>query len=367
MIFHISSVYPPKLGGIEKVVRSLAKTQKENGEDVSVITSDQGIKDGDVLPDDFPVLRLRSFVFANTTIIPSLFFRLLKLKRTDVAHIHIAQAFVPETTWLASKVKHFKYVAQIHLDVPPSGPAGFLLKVYKPLILKRVLRSAKFVAVFTKDQKAETEKKYKLSSSQVVVMPNGVEDEFYFDSARSLHKKPRLLFVGRLNYQKNLQQIFHALEGVSDQFETTIVGSGEMEVELKQLASSLKLKNVNFVGRKGGNDLLKQYKRSDIFILSSEREGMPLVLLEAMAMGLPVIATNVTGNRDVIANGKNGLLVPLNDSNAFRQALLKIKADTKLYKSLSQSARETSSKYNWEKVATKFIELYIGRGCNASL
>jgi len=357
MIFHISSVYPPKLGGLEKVVRVLASTQKQMGKAVSVITSNQGINDGEIPKDDFEVTRLKSVSIANTTIMPMLLFKLLSIKRSDTAHVHIVQAYTPEIVWLASKVKRFKYIVHIHLDAPPSGPAGFLLRVYKPLILGRVLRAAKFVIVFTSDQKADVIKKYDIDPARVKVVPNGVEDTFYYDEPRTMHKKPRLLFVGRLNYQKNLQQLLHALDGVSDQFDTTIVGSGELESNLKALTKELKLKNVTFTGRQEGDELLGHYKKSDIFVMSSEREGMPLVLLEAMAMGLPVVATNVTGSKDVVKDGKTGLLVPYNDANAFRHALLKIKADSKLYETMSQESRKLADKSSWEKVAAQISKL----------
>jgi len=142
-----------------------------------------------------------------------------------------------------------------------------------------------------------------------------------------LHEKTKLLFVGRLSVQKNIPQLLGSLEGISDQFETHIVGNGALEHDLKLLVKNLRLHNIIFHGRKDGNDLIKLYRESDIFLLPSNREGMPLVLLEAMAMSLPIIATKVTGNRDVVMNNKNGLLVPLNDIVAFRNSLLKIKTD----------------------------------------
>jgi len=358
MIFHVSSVYPPKLGGLEKVVQNLAKTQKQMGQDVSVITSNQGITDGEISNDGFPVLRLKSFVVANTTIIPTLPFKLLRIKRNDTAHVHIVQAFTPEMVWLASKVKHFSYVVHIHLDTTPSGLAGFLLRPYKRLILKRVLRAAKFVVVFTDDQKADVIQKYGLDPSRIKVIPNGVDSKFYYDELRTIHKKPRLLFVGRLNFQKNIQQLLHALDGVSDQFETTIIGDGELGPELKELTNSLGLKNVTFAGRKEGEELLNYYKAADIFVLPSEREGMPLVLLEAMAMGLPVVATNVTGSRDVIKDGENGLLVPYDDADAFREALLKIESDSKSYEAMCRASRKMAEQYSWGKVASKVDRTY---------
>jgi glycosyltransferase involved in cell wall biosynthesis len=355
-VIHVSSTYPPVLGGMEKVVQILAGVQSSMKIKVRVVTSRTA--DTADINDEFKVQRLKSFVFANTTVIPKLLTEMLNVSRGEIVHVHITQAFTPEIVWLASKIKRFHYIAHIHIDAPPSGPAGFLLKIYKPLFLRRVLHAASYVVVFTDEQKSAVHSKYGVPNDRIKVVVNGVEDKFYFDKSRSESERPKLLFVGRLGYQKNIPQLLSALKGVSGQFETVLVGSGELETELKSLAKELELKNVTFAGRKDGTELLKFYDDADIFVLSSEREGMPLVLLEAMAMGLPIVATDVTGNRDVVVNGENGLLVPFNDADAFREALLKIKSDKKLYKRMSQNARKMASLYSWGKIARQFAELY---------
>jgi len=357
-ITHVTAYYPPHLGGMEKVVQALASTQHHANIPASVITSNCVKKVFGDENEPFSVSRLKSLEIAHTPIMPWLFFKLLKTRQNTIAHLHVAQAYTPEMVWLASKFKHFNYIAHIHLDVTPSGPAGILLRPYKRLILKRVLRSAKYVIVFTEGQKADVNKKYGVQSANIKVIPNGVESKFYYDEVRTIHKKPRLLFVGRLDYQKNLQQMLRALDGISDQFETTLVGDGELLPELKNLTKELNLKNINFAGRKDGAELLGYYKEADIFVLSSEREGMPLVLLEAMAMGLPVVATNVTGNRDVIKDGQNGLLVPYNDTKAFREALTKIKSDSKLYSTMSRTARNMAARYSWNRISELFDLIY---------
>ncbi|MFA5750357.1 MAG: glycosyltransferase family 4 protein, partial [Candidatus Shapirobacteria bacterium] len=335
----------------------LAKIQAKIGLKPSVITSKSNITKTKN-EDNFNVTHLKSFSIFNTKIMPGLFLKLLKLGRSDIVHLHISSAFMPELVWLFSKLKGFKYIAHIHLDIMPTSKAGFLLKIYKPLILKHVLRSAGFVVVFTKDQFESVHKKYGVEKSKIQIVPNGVEDKFFFNTPRKLHKKPRLLFVGRLGLQKNIPQLLRALEGVSEQFETIIVGEGNLEADLKELAKDLNLKNITFTGRADGEKLLNYYKQSDFFVLSSEREGMPLVLLEAIAMGLPIVATDVTGNRDVVENDKNGLLVPLNNVKAFQSALLKISHSEKLYSKLSQGASETAKQFSWEKTSEKFENLY---------
>lgn len=357
-IIHVSYAYPPAIGGLEQVAYQLATAQAEAGLPVSVITSDKGWDRRKKLSDAIPVARLRSFVVANTTIMPGLFGKLMKLRSTDTVHLHIAQAFTPEMVWIASKIKGFKYVAHVHLDVPPSGWAGFLLRIYKPVVLAKVLRDAHAVAVFTADQKKTLSTRYGVASANVHVIPNGVANDYFMAPRRTMHKKPRLLFVGRLSYQKNLTQLLDALDGISDQFETTIVGDGELKRELKAQARRLRLKNLTFAGFAQGKKLRSFYEQADIFVLPSEREGMPLVLLEAMAAGLPIVATRVTGNKDVVKHRKNGLLVPYGNANALCTALTKLAADKSLYRSMSRTTSEMAQAFTWTEVKEKFSKAY---------
>ena len=357
-IVHVTYAYPPAIGGLEQVAQQLASSQAAAGLPVSVVTSDRGWDKTTEYTDALPVTRLKSFVFANTTIIPGLLWQLLKLHKDDIVHLHVAQAFSPEIVWLASKIKGFRYVAHIHIDAPPSTWMGFLLRIYKPIVLGRVLRSAHGVVVFTKEQKKILGQRYRIDSSRVHIIPNGVADEFFINKRRNIHKKPRLLFVGRLSYQKNLTQLLDALDGISDQFTTTLVGDGELRADLEAHAKKLNLKNITFAGFASGATLRAYYEQADIFVLPSEREGMPLVLLEAMAAGLPIVATRVTGNKDVVKHNKNGLLVPYGNASALRAALLKLGASKSLYRSMSRTAAAMALAFTWTAVRERFASIY---------
>lgn len=355
-IVHIASNYPPRLGGLENVVAQLASRQYEEGANVQVLTSRLGYD----LPfeDTVPVRRLSAAEIAHTPLIRKVLKNLLRLRRTDIVHIHVAQAYVPEVVWFAALIKKFEYIAHVHLDIAPSGVAGILLKIYKPLVLGRVLRRAKFVVVFTPEQKETMVRRYRLDAMRVKIVPNGVGAQFYHKTPREIHTPPRLLFVGRLSVQKNLDQLLKALDGVSENVETHIVGDGDLRQAHEKMSRDLNLKNVHFHGRLDGEPLRAIYHQADFFVLPSEREGMPLVLLEALAMGLPIIGTNVTGIRDVVQHGENGYLVQLNDNNAFRAAIQIAIKDPRVYKKMSAKSLELSRLYTWETVARNFQELY---------
>jgi glycosyltransferase involved in cell wall biosynthesis len=353
-VIHVSAHYPPYLGGLEKVVQSLASYRHGLGLPVEVLTS----QPAGHMADAAFVQRLGSFHIAHTTVMPSLVPRLLRLKGDAVVHLHVSQAYTSEAVYLTGLVKKVPYVAHMHIDVGPSGTAGFLLHAYKPFILGPVLRGAEAVVVFTEEQRRVIGSKYRLDPRRIEVIPNGVEKTFFSTQQRVRPSRPRLLFVGRLAVQKNVDLLLRALDGISEQFETVLVGDGELEGELKALTKKLHLQNVRFHGRADGPDLIDLFRQADLFVLPSEREGMPLVLLEAMAMGLPTVATDIAGNRDVVIDGKNGRLVPLNDAAAMRRALLELVADEALYRRMSESARKSAERYTWDAVGQDFEEVY---------
>jgi glycosyltransferase involved in cell wall biosynthesis len=357
-IIHVAAHYPPHLGGLEKVVQSLARYRDRRGLPVEVLTS-RGQRQEASQPSAPPfVTHLRSVELAHTTIMPALPWKLLNAGADALVHLHISQAYGPEAVYLAHLVRHLPYVAHLHIDAGPSGAAGFLLDAYKPLVLGRVLRNAESVVVFTHEQRRTVQAKYDIERDRLTVVPNGVEAPFFLSAPRRLHSPPRLLFVGRLAVQKNVAMLLHSLEGISERFDTTLVGDGNLKVELREMARTLQLRNVHFHGRADGDELLDLYRQADIFVLPSEREGMPLALLEAMAMALPTVATDIAGTRDVIADQETGILVPLHDSGAMREALVQLSTNETRYSQMSLEARSRAEQYSWDAVGDEFERLY---------
>ncbi|MEK7152801.1 MAG: glycosyltransferase family 4 protein [Patescibacteria group bacterium] len=146
-IIQVSAYYPPHLGGQENAVYDLARQLANAGHQVQVLTSAIGSNTtGTKVEGNVLVRRMRGLVFGHAPIMPSLPAELFRAaKENTVVHLHIGQAFTPEMVWLVSKLRHFKYIAELHIDFEPSGPVGVLLPLYKRLILKRVLQSAESI------------------------------------------------------------------------------------------------------------------------------------------------------------------------------------------------------------------------------
>jgi len=172
--------------------------------------------------------------------------------------------------------------------------------------------------------------------------------------------------VARLTRGKGIEHLLQtagllAAEGV--RFELRIAGDGPSAAEYRQFAVDLGIApRVHFLGFV--QDTPEFYRRLDVFVLVSEREGLPLTVLEAMAMGLPVVATPVMGTAEVIRDGVDGFLVPPKDVEGLRVALTRLAQCPKLRLTVGKNARERiQAAFGLERVAREIVESYAHTLC----
>jgi glycosyltransferase involved in cell wall biosynthesis/peptidoglycan/xylan/chitin deacetylase (PgdA/CDA1 family) len=361
-IVHVVAYFPPHLGGMERVAQEVAETQARNGHAVTVLTSRIG---GINLMASHPRLRVHQLhgpEVAHTPLLWTLLPRLLLLSRHTVVHLHLSQAYAPELVWLASQVRGFAYVVHFHLDTGPSGVLGRLYLLYKRTVMTRVLRDAASVIALSEVQRHVLEQKYGVRSEAIRVIPNGVAPEYFVDKAQNLASQPlQLLYVGRLSVQKRVDRIIKAMAHLDVPVELTIVGDGEDRSSLEALAKSLSLRHVQFVGSLTGQALRDAYAAADAFVLPSDREGMPLVVLEAMAAGLPIIGSDVVGIRELVDGV--GILVKDPGAETFAAAIQRLEGDKRLRVRLSDASKAHAQKYAWPGLVLQMQQLYeeVGR------
>jgi len=358
-IINISSYFLPHAGGLETVSKEIALGIAKKGHHVEVFTSDIGCPKDKQLKStkNLKINYLPAWEFAHTAIIPSLFSKLMKTSKDSIIHIHSSSAFVPEIVWLVSKLRGLKYIAHLHGSVEPTGYLGFLLYPYQKIIFKTFLKSASKIIVLSKGYGQFFKKRYKLKIEPIVV-PNGVGRTFFLNK-KEKHKDIHLLYVGRLSKEKNITILIEAISLMKyKDIQLNIVGEGEKRKDIENLIKEKKLKNVILYGRKEGKELLNFYKKADIFLLASESEGFPLVLLEAMATKTPIIASDVKGNHEVVKNV--GILVNPPTPKDFAEAIEKLIKNSKLRKKLARNGLKEVKKYSWDKIIKKIEEVYCG-------
>ncbi len=355
-IIQVVSYYPPHLGGMQNVAKEISEELFKGGHKVEVYTSDIGCKEGKLKSkNNLKVHYLKSFELAHTPIIPSLFFKLLTIPKDSIVHLHIAQAFIPEIVYIASKLKKFSYIAHFHTDVGPSGKLGILLPLYKRIFLKRVLKSASKIVILNRKYRILINRDYNIFKN-IVIIPNGVSKKFFINKKNTKHEQTNLLFVGRLSIEKNIPKLIKAASLLKSKAILNIVGDGEKKIEIEKYISSNNVKNVILHGKINGKDLINFYQNTDIFLLASDYEGLPLVLLEAMASGTSIIASDVIGIREII--GDAGILINPPTSENFARAIDNLIENKKLINTLSKRGRKKAKNYDWNKIVEKFEDVY---------
>jgi glycosyltransferase involved in cell wall biosynthesis len=171
----------------------------------------------------------------------------------------------------------------------------------------------------------------------------------------------RLLFVGRLSPEKSLPVVLAALATLpkSVSWSFTIAGDGPQRPHLETEAARLGLTpRVQFTGWVARDRLLPHYQAADLFVFASTDEGMPNTVLEAMACGLPVIATRIAGCEDLVEEGATGLLVPPGNPEALAQAIALLAADPARRTAMAAAARSrAATRFDWRHSAKSYLSL----------
>jgi len=196
----------------------------------------------------------------------------------------------------------------------------------------------------------------RFSDRRIAWLPNAVDTDLF--CLKSTPRSDHLLFVGRLTPQKNLDAFFRAVARVDPSLPIRIVGEGEAEPQLRRLAADLGLR-VAFMGTVSNDRLAPLYAEARAFVLPSHFEGMPKVLLEAMACGVACLGSDVDGIRDVIEDEKTGILAPPSVDGLARG--IDRLADPDLREALGRAARRfVVEHFSLEKVMAREIRLLQG-------
>lgn len=166
--------------------------------------------------------------------------------------------------------------------------------------------------------------------------------------------------VGRLTEQKGYSCLLAAMPGVLEhhpEIRLVLLGDGELRSDLKAQVWQLGVNNnILFAGLV--DNVQERLHGFDLFVSSSLWEGLPTVIMEAMAVGLPVIATDIPGTREMISDGINGRLVPPGDPIALANAINTMIENPQMRQNLSEAGKETVKQYSIEEIAKRYLELY---------
>jgi glycosyltransferase involved in cell wall biosynthesis len=345
---------PKWFGGTEVATHHLAGHLAKRGHEVHVITPlDEGLPE-ESCENGFYIHRLPKIA----TGFPGGFtfwidiVRAIRKIRPDIVHAQSLNSGIPAL--LSNKLLKIPYV------VYGRGLDVYLPEWYVKLTAKAVLKNAGVAIALTKDMKKVMQAMY---SRDVVVVPNGIdlgEDSLRQREAENYSEK--VLFVGRLSSVKGIQYLLGAMRIVHGELpgvKLILVGDGEERKYLEHLTDHLGIREcVEFVGAVPHERVQDYMHHADVLALTSLSEGFPVTILEAMASGLPVVATCVGGVPEIIENNVNGYLVETENQKVIAEALLKLLRDGQLRKHISGNNRKKAEKYRWDMVAATLEEIY---------
>jgi len=236
------------------------------------------------------------------------------------------------------------------------------LRLYGPF-LRTVLRKADRILV-SSPRYLDSSPWLQPVREKCVVVPLGVDTRRFVPLEAPYTGCPTLLFVGRLRYYKGLDTLLRAMAALPESVVLRIVGTGEQQAPLQALAKDLGiLSRVEFIGDVADEDLPAEYHRASLFVLpaNARAEAFGIVLLEAMASGLPCVTTEVgTGTSWVVQNGVTGRVAPARDPAAMAQAIAGILANPAMLHQMGQAARaRVEAEFTQSLMVDRVMEVYL--------
>jgi glycosyltransferase involved in cell wall biosynthesis len=365
-------------GGMQKQALSLAQALRTKGVSISIL-SKRGKTPNDGNGWD-PKSKERPYLGVNMVPLPVthrkpswsflfcfLLWASIRRNTFHVIHAHNASLGVISCLvgWLMNRKVIIKIPGMAYVEYLK---AESLSKRIRRWVLLR--RADRFIAVSS--EMAQGLRQAGIPSKRICFIPNGIEDRTVCPTDDGAPWKAALkmellgtvdvqvvLFTGRLVKEKGLDRLLKVWASLPDRAGRLllIVGDGPLRERLEVQASALRLfPTVQFAGHK--TPISKYYLIADLFVLPSESEGMSNSLLEAMAAGLPVIASDVGGNKDVIEDGVNGSLADWEKTQECAQILSRFLSDAHLRRWTGKNAALRAQTFSMGGVAERYIDLY---------
>lgn len=289
-------------------------------------------------------------------------------KKFDIIHFNISPTWINGSSMLlrVAKLRQTHTVLNIH-DIPylmqqaENLPLSFPFRQW--LSIQGDCNSADRIVVNSKFMRDNVVNWYRIKHDKIVVIPNGIDLERFTgnDDRIMLEGDPSILYFGHLQRLKGVDILIQAIAKLRSELPNIklhFVGGGNSRYYALLAKKEGVEKHVIFHGWAKQSMVASYYKSADICVFPSRHEGFGIVILEAMASGMPVIASDIPSFREIISDGIDGRLFKSEDADALSKAVIALYRDPHLRKELSRNAFEKATEYSWENIADKYISLY---------
>ncbi len=362
-------------GGTEIAAYNLAINMAKRGHEIDVFTTSIDSRDSTEIYTNMRVHRYpTSLKIASANPSIKLIYNPLNYE-LDIVHAHSPIPYSDLPALLYAKRKKVPLILTYQFDGQETG-GSFVrnagVSVYNKFFIDRVMEAAEVIIATTQSYANESPylKRY---SDKIVVIPNGINvDEVTTPLTREESRKrlglpadvPIILFFGSLVQYKGPDILLKAFKRINDEFsnaELIFAGRGPMLSELSNLSKELGVeKHVTFAGFVEDDLKPLYYKASDIFCLPSTTmaESFGIVNLEAMAAGIPIVASDLGGIPDIVQDGVNGLLARPGEFESLADALRSLMVNSEMRIKLGDTGKELVNNYSWNEITQKTENLY---------
>ena len=285
----------------------------------------------------------------------------LEEEKFDIIHLH-----EPLCPMLCTTVLRFSHTANVGTFHRFGGRLGYdFARPFAIMFLKKWFRKLDGKIAVSKPAMEFANKHF---PGHYEIIPNGIDLEHFSNNVLPIDEfcdgKLNILFVGRMEKRKGVNYLLKAYKQVKQEFPNSrliIVGPGvRLRHKYEKQVTHSGLRDVVFTGHVAYDELPRYYKTADIFCTPATGcESFGIVLLEAMAIGKPVVASNIEGYANVVAHGAEGLLVPPKDGKMLAQALISLMNDESLRQQMGARGQLKSKGYGWERLAQRVLDYYL--------
>lgn len=373
-VAHLTATFFPYPSGTGRVCLQNALGAAKLGCDVTVITS--AVKDESVI-DDPPGLTVHrlpaAFKVGNAPLLPGLF----RMAKYDIVHLHYPFVFGQEILHAVAGLRRIPVVITYHQDLILSGMMGRMVALHEKTVGRLILTRANRLLVTSRDyfNASRIARFFKPNDPRVTEMPNGVDTSRFttdVDTAgiRSMYGFAEddvvLAFCGGMDtphYFKGVDVLLNAAARVdAPNLRLMLIGDGDLRARYMEEARRLGLgERAVFCGRVPDSDLPRHYAAADFLVLPSTTmgEAFGIVLLEAMAAGKPVIASNLPGVRTVVNSGVDGFLAAPNDIDDLAARIRDMLDAGDRRKVMGRAGRDkVVAKYDWSRINERLVDVY---------
>jgi len=367
--------YSPAIGGVEEYVKNISERLALKKYQVKVLTSDlikytpaTRIKQEKNLINGVEVIRAKtlSWRLGNYALMPALALKFIQ-QQPEVIHAHCYMYFPFDAAVLTAYFKKIPLVINPYLA--QLGRPSLFGKAYRHSLGALAMAANAVVAISEYEKNLIREWGYR--PKRIEIIPPGINfSEFEKEYVNIFEKiglgeKKIILFTGRLDFNKGVDLLINALPQILSEIpQAHLVMIGPdcgYKDALINLAKTMGVsKKITFLGQVEREDVIAAMKHASVFVLASRYEAFGIVLIEAMAARLPVVATNHSAIPGIINNGVDGLLFPLDNYVQLAQKIIELIKNGKLRSQIIETAwQKVKNNFDWDKTAKKTEELYL--------